>query len=137
MSEFKAKQSVWDSQEVEERSVNCLKQILSNSKEIKTHFATNDKTANIDGWIELLKERRIDGNITVQIKTLPEDNYSDPKIPCPTSLFGYAQKCPNELVFLIAVNNKDYVAYWKYINAELIDKNYNKANQDDITLSFE
>lgn len=137
MQKFKGKYSTWDSQKSEELSIKCLIEILSICNEVKPHLTVNDKSANTDGWIELLNENTINGNITVQVKTLPEDNYLKPKFPCPSSLFRYAQECPNELVLLIVVNNKDCIAYWKNIDSELIEKNIDKYLQETITLHFE
>ncbi len=137
MQKFKGKYSTWDSQKSEELSIKCLIEILSICNDVKPHLTINDKSANTDGWIELLNENTINGNITVQVKTLAEDNYLNPKFPCPSSLFRYAQECPNELVFLIVVNNKDCIAYWKNIDQNLIEKNIDKYLQESITLHFE
>jgi hypothetical protein len=136
MCEFKPKQSTYESQESEELSVDCLNSIFRESVKVKSDFSTNDKTANVDGNIELLKDRRIVGKIVVQIKTLPKCDYSNPKFKCPTSLLGYAKECANEIVFLVVVNNADCIAYWKYIDATLIDSHKSKVNQQTITLKF-
>ncbi len=105
--------------------------------DIKTHFTAGDKNSNIDGKIELLTERRVCGNITVQIKTYPQKYYGQSKFDFPTSIFGYAKSCPIELVFLFAVDDKDNCAYWKHIDKGLIIKNEDKFAQETITIHFE
>ena len=135
-TEFTPNLSVSENDIAEELSVDCLKEILRH-EDIKTHFTTNDKTANIDGYIELLKERRICGKITVQIKTYPQKYMGQAKFDFPTSLLAYAQKCSSELVFLIAVDNVQKTAYWKYISTTIINDNLSKANQQTITIGFE
>jgi len=134
-TEFTPNISTSDNDIAEELSVDCLKEILRHD-DIKTHFTTNDKTANIDGYIELLKERRICGKITVQIKTYPQKYTGLAKFDFPTSIFAYAQKCSSELVFLIAVDNIQKIAYWKYISTTIINDNLSKANQQTITIGF-
>jgi hypothetical protein len=135
-TEFTPNLSVSENDIAEELSVDCLKEILRH-EDIKTHFTTNDKIANIDGYIELLKERRICGKITVQIKTYPQKYTGQAKFDFPTSLLAYAQKCSSELVFLIAVDNVQKTAYWKYISTTIINDNLSKANQQTITIGFE
>lgn len=136
MTEFMPKQSVTDTDIKEENSVDCLKKILSHN-DIKTFFTLNDKTANIDGKIELLTDRLICGNITVQIKTYPKKYYGKLKYDFPASIFGYATRCPTELVFLFAVKSDDNIAYWKNIDKSLILKHEHKASQKNITIHFE
>jgi hypothetical protein len=136
MTGFKPKQSTSDSDIQEKASVVCLDGLLSH-EDIKTHFSLNDKTANTDGKIELLTDRLICGNITVQIKTYPPKYYGKSKYDFPTSIFGYAKNCPIELVFLIAVDTQHNTAYWKYIDKSLIIKHEDKHHQDEITIYFE
>lgn len=136
MGNFKPNKSKIISQTIEESSVRCLEDILNQSNQLKTYFSVNDKTANIDGYIELLENSCIAGKITVQIKPLSKKFYKNPKFDCPTSLFGYAENCPTELVFLIVVNRHDKTAYFKNISPDLIQKNINKNKQDTIRVSF-
>jgi hypothetical protein len=136
MTGFKPKQSTSDSDIQEKASVVCLDGLLSHP-DIKTHFSLNDKIANTDGKIELLTDRLICGNITVQIKTYPKKYYGKSKYDFPTSIFGYAESCPIELVFLIAVDTQHNIAYWKNIDKSLIIKHEDKYEQDEITIHFE
>lgn len=136
MPEFTPKLSVTDTSILEQKSIDCLEVILYHS-DIKTHFTINDKTANTDGKIELMTDRRIFGNITVQIKTYPTKYYGQSKFDFPTSIFGYAKNCPIEVVFLIAVDSQENIAYWKHIDKPLISKQQEKSNQETITIHFD
>ncbi|HZL09682.1 MAG TPA: hypothetical protein VFC65_06775 [Prolixibacteraceae bacterium] len=136
MGNFKPKKSKTNSQSIEEYSVRCLEDIMNQSNQLKTYFSVNDKTSNIDGYIELLEDNCISGKITVQIKSLPRRFYENPNFDCPTSLFGYAENCPTELVFLIAVNRHEKTAFFKNITQDLIQKNKHKKKQSTIRVSF-
>ena len=136
MSEFKPNQSETDNDIKEGNSIACLVNILSHY-DIKTHFTQNDKNANIDGRIELMTDRRVYGNITVQIKTYPKKYFGRSKYDFPISLFGYAQQCLNEVVFLFAVNSQDNISYWKHIDNSLIRKYEGKNLQKSIAIHFE
>lgn len=136
MEEFKPKLSVTDNDIRERKAIRCLEMILSHD-DIKTHFQIGDKTANTDGKIELMTERRFFGNITVQIKSYPEKYRGLSKFDFPTSIFGYAGRGVNELVLFFAVDCRENTAFWKYINKSLIDINKDKSNQKTITINFE
>jgi hypothetical protein len=136
MTEFKPKQSLTNTDIQERNSILCLERLLSHC-DIKTHFTLNDKAANIDGIIDLLTDRIICGKITVQIKTYPKKYYGKSKYDFPTSLFGYAKKCPTEIVLLVAVDNKNNIAYWKNIDRALILKYEDKSSHGKITIHFE
>lgn len=136
MGNFKPKKSKTNSQSIEENSVRCLEELLNQSNQLKTYFSVNDKTANIDGYIELLTNSCISGKITVQIKPLPKRFYENPRFDCPTSLLGYAENCPTELVFLIVVNRHNKTAFFKNITLDLIQKNSHKIKQNTIRFLF-
>jgi len=133
---FTPNKSKSDSDVAEKSSIRCLEEIL-NHDEIQTYLTVNDKTPNIDGYIELLDKRLPIGKITVQVKTYPKKYNGESKFDFPTSIFGYAQHCITEFVFLIAVNKRENVAYWKYINNELIIQYQEKTNQSKITIGFD
>lgn len=121
----------------EELSLRCLEGILcDHSKELKAYLTKNDKTPNYDGYIELLDKYRVCGKVTVQVKTLHRKFYETPKFDCPTSLLGYAEGCPTELVFLIVVNRERKTAYWKYISRKLIADNASKIKQKSVRIDF-
>lgn len=120
----------------EEASISFLKDLFLKSS-VKTHLSENDKTANIDGYLELLDEEyRMKGKIAVQVKTVPPCHQGKNKFDCPTSLFGFAENT-NDPVFLIAVDHKEKIALWKYINRSLIQSNIDKASQDTIIITFD
>lgn len=136
MGEYKPNISKSDSDILEIDSIICLESILSNN-DLRTHLSANDKTANTDGFIELLKERRIIGKIVVQVKSYPKKYIGKSKFDFPTSLFAYANNIPTDLVFLFAVDKRNGIAYWKHISADLIKRYADKCSQKTINLSFD
>lgn len=69
---FKAQVSLTDNSIKEKRSVLFIENLLVDKA--NTDISTEDKKANIDGYIELLSsDKRIVGKITVQVKTVPSN----------------------------------------------------------------
>lgn len=137
MTEFYPKISKSKTSEIEQKSVNFLYTLLLESEEVQANLSSNDKTADIDGTIELLSERRICGKISVQIKTYNQNQSNKrPKFNCPTSLFGYAQKVPTEILILFVVDSTRQVIYWKHINSRLISEHERKKNQKTVSIEF-
>ena len=72
---FKAQVSLTDNSIKEKRSVLFIENLLVDKA--NTDISTEDKKANIDGYIELLSsDKRIVGKITVQVKTVPSKSVS-------------------------------------------------------------
>jgi hypothetical protein len=118
-------------------SVDFINGLLRGTR-AKTHLTVNDKTADIDGTIDLLdSESRIMGKITVQVKTVGPNDEKKFRYPCPTSLFGYAQRIASEFVLLLAVDHTSKIVLWKYLSQSLIQQNQDKCNQKTITLYFD
>lgn len=131
---YSANQSFSDNSIKEERSVLFIRQLLLGKA--KVWIDTDDKQANIDGYIDLLdSSKRICGKITVQVKTVSAVHAGLNKYPCPTSLFAYAEVTPDN-VFLLAVDHSCNKVLWKHISRELLNENRDKENQTTITLHF-
>lgn len=132
---FKPKQSLTYSDQREKDSVDFVNSLLKNTESLP-RINTNDKEANIDGYIELLDEDKcIVGKLTVQVKTVSPSIEGLHKYPCPTGLFAYAERTM-DFVVLIAVDQKEKAFLWKYISKELINDNSDKKGQSSITLYF-
>ena len=87
---FKAQVSLTDNSIKEKRSVLFIENLLVDKA--NTDISTEDKKANIDGYIELLSsDKRIVGKITVQVKTVPSKYEGKNSYPCPT-LYSRMQK---------------------------------------------
>jgi Cdc6-like AAA superfamily ATPase len=133
--DFKPKRSSSPNDVSEEDTVLCVRQLLSGT-ETKTRLSDNDKTANYDGYIELLNSRFICGKITVQIKTYETRYAGARKHPIPTSLLGYALSVPTEVVMLLVIDHAENAVYWKHISQEFIDENKSKSHQETIIYHF-
>ena len=119
----------------EKSSVYFVEQLFLGS-EANPYLSENDKTPNYDGIIELLEDQIICGKITVQVKSYSHKYDGLKKFDIPTSLLGYAQKVPTEIVLLLVVDHANGVVYWKHISNEFISQNKSKAGQLTITYTF-
>lgn len=133
---FEPNHSTSPNDRADEESVLSLRTLLKGSA-TKCYISEGDKTANIDGHIELLQDDRPCGDITVQVKTYPRKYQDLGKYDIPTSLLGYAQNNPLEVVVLLVVDNQNGKVYWKYISQEFIIASHEKNNQKTITYHFE
>lgn len=135
MGTFTPKISKSDNDVREAKSILFLENLFVESS-VKTYLSENDKTANIDGYLELLdEENRMKGKIAVQVKTVPPCHQGKNKFDCPTSLFAFA-KNTNDPVFLVAVDHKNQIALWKHISRALVQYNSDKAGQGTIIMTF-
>ncbi len=110
--------------------------ILVDHKQIKLDIKERDKYPNIDGYIEIVdEERRVIGKLEAQVKKLPDNCGTSPKLPCPISLFDYARITTNP-VLLIGVDVNQKKAYWAPITEDLIRDKEIRKEQQTITISF-
>lgn len=132
---FKAKVSIDANGVQEERSVLFIRNLLIGKTRNNIDVGTTQ--SNIDGYIELLDStNRINGKITVQVKTVNKKDEGYNRYPCPTSLFAYAEATTDN-VFLFAVDHSCNKVLWKHISHKLLAENRDKENQDTITLHFD
>ena len=95
---------------------------LLKSNRIRPHLSEEDKTPNIDGYLELIDQNSIPiGKLEVQIKKLPDDVEEKPKFSCPTSLIVYARNSTTSPVLLICVDIHHNKAYWRSMDHFFID----------------
>lgn len=133
---FTPKQTYSNSDEREQQSIEFVNGLLKGTSAYP-ELKSGEKGANIDGYIQLLDEnRKIDGKLTVQVKTVSPSNEGKNVFPCPTSLFAYAERTI-DVVFLMAVDHSQQVVLWKYISRPLVNANQNKTEQETIMLHFE
>jgi hypothetical protein len=89
--------------EQETLAVDIFKGIVDH-KQVKLDVKERDKYPNIDGYIEIVDEKRLPiGKLEVQIRKLPEYHGATPKLQCPTSLFAYS-RITNNPVLLVGVD---------------------------------
>jgi hypothetical protein len=125
-----------ESDKRERQSVNFINRLLDGTNAY-SEIEYGDKRANIDGYIQLLDEDgRINGKLTVQVKTVSPSLEGENKYPCPTSLFAYAERT-TDVVFLMAVDHSQQIVLWKYISRPLIKEYCKKDKEKTITLYFD
>lgn len=132
---FTPKKSITPSVISEKSSIYHIEQLFLGS-EANPYLSENDKTPNYDGIIELLDKQIICGKITVQVKSHSPKYEGLNKFDIPTSLLGYAQRVPTEVVFILVVDHINKIVYWKYISDDFINQNKSKSEQLTITYSF-
>lgn len=131
---YKAKVSIDANGVKEERSVLFIQTLLLGRT--KNYIDKGTTQSNIDGYIELLdSSNRINGKITVQVKTISQRDEGYNKFPCPTSLFAYAETTTDN-VFLLAVDHSQDKVLYKHISPKLLNENRDKEQQETITLHF-
>lgn len=131
---FKVKVSIDANGVKEERSVLFIQTLLLGRT--KNYIDKGTTQSNIDGYIELLdSSNRINGKITVQVKTVSQRDEGHNKFPCPTSLFAYAETTTDN-VFLLAVDHSQDKVLYKHISSKLLSENRDKEQQETITLHF-
>ncbi len=131
---YKAKVSIDANGVKEKRSVLFIHNLLLDRANSNIDLGTTQ--SNIDGYIELLdSSNRINGKITVQVKTVSQRDEGHNKFPCPTSLFAYAETTTDN-VFLLAVDHSQNKVLYKHISLKLLNENRDKELQETITLHF-
>ena len=127
---FKGKVSIDSNGVKEERSVLFIQTLLLGRT--KNNIDKGTTQSNIDGYIELLdSSNRINGKITVQVKTVSQKDEGHNRFPCPTSLFAYAETTTDN-VFLLAVDHSQDKVLYKHISPKLLDENRDKEQQETI-----
>lgn len=115
----------------------CVDRILFRSG-AKPHLTEEDKRANIDGDIMLLDSAGcVTARITVQLKHYPAADRGRAVYSVPASLPGYAARCRNEVVMLIAADEEEECFYWKYIDDDFIEECASKGVQNSYTYHFQ
>jgi len=136
MYNFPAKKSITDNDTFEDGSKLCIELILYNQK-VRIDLYKNDKTPNIDGYIDLLDSKNtISGKVTVQLKTYPKLNIGKDKYDIPSYLLEYAQKIKTEVVLILVADFDNCKVYWKYINDDYINYCGKKGIQGQYSYHF-
>lgn len=122
--------------EPETLAVDIFEKLLDHEK-VKADIKKRDKYPNIDGYIELVDEKRIPiGKLEVQIRKLPDNYTSIPKIQCELSLFSYSEAVTCNPVLLIGVDTTQKKAYWVHIDINLISELVKEKDQKTKIISF-
>lgn len=122
-------------------SITTLKSILD-LKKVIAHLSENDKTPNYDGYLEILDDKGIPiGKIETQVKTHRE-KYSNPSFSVTLNLLAYAKDVVQLPFILVAVDQKNKMAFWTEITPEnariFIDKALGgKQKSNSFSIQFE
>lgn len=104
----------------ESDSITILDYILD-SNQIKSQLAKNDKTPNIDGYLELVDEGAYPvGKLEIQVKTLGSKNLKKPKYQCKKGFLSYCWSSTLP-VLLIVVDCRQEKAYWVHLDHALLE----------------
>lgn len=109
-----SQQSLSDSQ-----SVNLVRNLLTETRRIKTDIKSDDTTPNIDGYITILTEdgKQL-GDFQVQVKTLLQKEcfkFRD------TSFFEYCRSQLQTPILLLCADLKKKFIYWEEMNETVIE----------------
>jgi hypothetical protein len=122
--------------EPETLATDIFESLLDHEK-VKADIKKRDKYPNIDGYIDLVDEKRIPiGKLEVQIRKLPDNYTSNPKIQCELSLFSYSEAVTCNPVLLIGVDTTQKKAYWVHIARDLISDLAKKEGQETKIILF-
>lgn len=99
----------------------CIRGLLRHTQAIAHNVECHDKSANTDGYIELVDdEERPVGKLIVQAKTYKSKYIGQNKAEIPAYFVAYAQRMRNEVCIFFSVDADENKIYWKYISDEYI-----------------
>lgn len=106
-------------------------------KNVKPYINKNDKIPNYDGYLEITEDDQTPiGKIEVQIKKLSDDNITNPKCQCDKKFLSY---CEGNILptFLIAVDTINNIAYWLFVDRDLLKSLKIQGNSVNINIPIE
>ncbi len=137
----------------ERLGMNYLEKELLNTFRIVPYFSINDKTPNLDGWLDLCDQTVETGRkvvpqhrFSVQIKTLNHDyrntnkrkNQEQPyKYECDTKVLNTVLTSTTlDPVLLFLVDWENRRIFWKHLSMEFCFSSLNSSEQKTFTLYF-
>jgi len=122
--------------EQETLAIATFKKLVDHGQ-VKTDLKERDKYPNIDGYIELVDRHQVPvGKLEAQIRKLPDDSGTVPKLQCPISLVSYSKKATCNPVLLIGVDVKQNRAYWIHVTEGLVGELIERTDQKTKAVSF-
>ena len=110
--------------------------ILVDHRQVKLDIRERDKYPNIDGYIEIVNEaRQVIGKLEAQVRKLPDNCGTSPKLACPLSLIDYAKVTTIPVLF-VGVDVKQKKAYWMPVSEDLVCDKDKRDGQQTITVTF-
>ena len=115
----------------------CIRGLFRHTQAIAHKVECHDKSANTDGYIELLDdEERPVGKLVVQAKTYKSKYKGKNKAEIPAYFVAYAMRMRNEVCIFFSVDADDNKIYWKYISDDYIRQFNNEGDNEIHTYEF-
>lgn len=114
----------------------CIRGLFRHTQAIAHKVECHDKSANTDGYIELVdNEERPVGKLVVQAKTYKSKYKGKNKAEIPAYFVAYAMRMRNEVCIFFSVDANENKIYWKYISDDYIRQFNNEG--DNIIHTYE
>ena len=115
----------------------CIRGLFKHTQAIAHKVECHDKSANTDGYIELVDdEERPVGKLIVQAKTYKSNYKGMNKAEMPAYFVAYAMRMRNEVCIFFSVDADENKIYWKYISDDYIREFENKGNNEGHIYQF-
>ena len=115
----------------------CIRGLFRHTQAIAHKVECHDKSANTDGYIELVDdEERPVGKLVVQAKTYKLKYEGLNKAEIPAYFVAYAMRMRNEVCIFFSVDADDNKIYWKYISDDYIRQFNNEGDNEIHTYEF-
>ena len=133
---FKPKRVTDANDRLDEDGNWCIRGLFRHTQAIAHKVECHDKSANTDGYIELLDdEERPVGKLVVQAKTYKSKYKGKTKAEIPAYFVAYAMRMRNEVCIFFSVDANENKIYWKYISDDYIRQFNNEG--DNIIHTYE
>lgn len=133
---FKPKRVTDPNDRLDEDGNWCIRGLFRHTQAIAHKVECHDKSANTDGYIELVDdEERPVGKLVVQAKTYKSKYEGQNKAEIPAYFVAYAMRMRNEVCIFFSVDANENKIYWKYISDDYI-RHFNNEG-DNIIHTYE
>jgi len=113
-------------------AINTLRELVDENQ-VMLHIRQQDTVPDIDGDLDILdQDHRPIGKLEIQVKKLPDDYGTSPKLQIRLSIFGYASITTSNPVLLVGVNVHQKKAYWYHVPMNVNPP----SGQETVTVHF-
>lgn len=115
----------------------CIRGLFRHTQAIAHKVECHDKSANTDGYIELVDdEERPVGKLVVQAKTYKSKYEEQNKAEISAYFVAYAMRMRNEVCIFFSVDANENRIYWKYISDDYIREFESKGKNEGHVYQF-
>lgn len=134
---FKPRKVTDSNDRLDEDGNLCIRGLFKHTQAIAHKVECHDKSANTDGYIELVDdEERPVGKLVVQAKTYKSEYKGMNKAEMPAYFVAYAMKMRNEVCIFFSVDADENKIYWKYITDDYIREFESKGDNEEHVYKF-